>query len=294
MQNGDHWHVRGLTLTGSPWLGYYCRMCNSSVWESLHIHGNDNSGFHLENGGDNLLLNCDIHNNFDPQDNGQDADGIAFKFGSGTGNAIHGCRTWNNSDDGLDFWMFADPVEVRETWSFGNGLELWNVGADFEGNGNGFKLGGGRPEVPAVAHQLHNSLAWGNARCGFDHNGNLGQLCLTHNSAFDNGWSGYCFFDGEAFLRNNLDAGPNATQIGDSVDGPDNSWSLQLDVTAQDFISVDATLGLAPRSSDGSLPQNDFLHLAPNSDLIDADHHYTGCPFDGDAPDLGAFERQVE
>ena len=46
------------------------------------------------------------------------------------------------------------------------------------------------------------------------------------------------------------------------------------------------------RQSDGSLPNIDFLHLAPGSRLIDAGVD-VGLPFSGKAPDLGPFEAQT-
>jgi hypothetical protein len=43
------------------------------------------------------------------------------------------------------------------------------------------------------------------------------------------------------------------------------------------------------RQPDGNLPEIDFLHLAEGSDLIDAGVEL-GYAFNGEAPDLGAFE----
>ena len=41
----------------------------------------------------------------DPRKNGESADGLAIKEGSGTGNIVRGARLWNNVDDGLDFML---------------------------------------------------------------------------------------------------------------------------------------------------------------------------------------------
>ena len=46
------------------------------------------------------------------------------------------------------------------------------------------------------------------------------------------------------------------------------------------------------RQPDGSLPTLDFMHLASGSDLIDTGV-YVGIPYNGSAPDLGAFETLV-
>ena len=44
------------------------------------------------------------YGNHDPRKNGESADGLGVKEGSGEGNVIRSTRLWNNVDDGLDFW----------------------------------------------------------------------------------------------------------------------------------------------------------------------------------------------
>jgi hypothetical protein len=60
-------------------------------------------------------------------------------------------------------------------------------------------------------------------------------------------------------------------------------------VSSDDFLSVDEALAEAVRQADGSLPNVDFMRLAAGSDLIDAGTD-VGLPYNGSAPDLGAFE----
>lgn len=50
---------------------------------------------------------------------------------------------------------------------------------------------------------------------------------------------------------------------------------------------------MGPRNPDGSIPESDFLRLAPDSDAIDAGMD-VGLPFAGKAPDLGALEYDPE
>jgi hypothetical protein len=54
-----------------------------------------------------------------------------------------------------------------------------------------------------------------------------------------------------------------------------------------DFLSV--AQPHVPRQADGSLPNVNFMRLAPKSDLIDKGTK-VGLPFNGSAPDLGPFE----
>jgi hypothetical protein len=68
-----------------------------------------------------------------------------------------------------------------------------------------------------------------------------------------------------------------------------NSWLTPFVVNDSDFISIDTSGVRGPRNADGSLPDLTFMHLASGSDLIDAGTD-VGIPFNGLAPDLGAYE----
>ena len=69
-----------------------------------------------------------------------------------------------------------------------------------------------------------------------------------------------------------------------------DSWNIPGDTaSADDFVSLDVALALAPRQADGSLPDNGFAKLKQGSDLIDKGVD-VGLPFTGIAPDLGAYE----
>jgi hypothetical protein len=120
IHTGDRWHVKGISITGGPWTGYLAAETSYNKWERLNIYGNDNTGFTLygDRNTNNLILNSDFHHNYDPLEYGQDADGLAIKFGSGTGNIIRGVRSFANSDDGIDLWEFRSPVTIENTWSY--------------------------------------------------------------------------------------------------------------------------------------------------------------------------------
>jgi hypothetical protein len=68
-----------------------------------------------------------------------------------------------------------------------------------------------------------------------------------------------------------------------------NSWNEGYSVSADDFISIDPTGVDAPRGPDGSLPKITFMHLKPDSKLVNAGIDVR-LPYNGIAPDLGAFE----
>jgi len=93
-------------------------------------------------------------------------------------------------------------------------------------------------------------------------------------------------------LRNCLSFS-GSVRIKSDVDDQYNSWnkSLGVEITKEDFLSLDDSAIKGPRNPDGSLPASDFLKLAAGSDAIDAGTNI-GLPFKADAPDLGAFECQ--
>ncbi|MEV4638408.1 RICIN domain-containing protein [Actinoplanes sp. NPDC049548] len=258
-QTASYWTVRGLELKNGPSHAYVCTSCSHDVIARIDSHDNGDSGLALRGAGttDNQILDSDLHGNHDDVTKGQNADGLAIKFGSGTGNLVRGVRLFHNADDGVDLWEFTSPVTIENSWAYGNGINRWRI-AGFEGNGSGFKLGGGRP-APPVAHVVRASKAWDNAGNGFTENSNRGRLSLTHDTAFRNRASGYFFRDSAATLTGNLDLG-NATRpaIGPHVTEHDNSWNT-AELADNAAIGTDPATAQGPRQADGSLPVTRFL-----------------------------------
>lgn len=160
----DYWNVSNITFQNSPDSAVVCQSCTGTVWNNIKTINGGDSGFTLTGDGtvNNTVRNIDSYGHYDAANHGENADGIAVKFGSGSGNLITGARLYNNSDDGLDFWSFSSPVTVEHTWAMGNGVNRWSDSA-FAGDGNGYKLGG---DGEVVAHVINNSAAWGNAATG--------------------------------------------------------------------------------------------------------------------------------
>ena len=129
----------------------------------------------------NLILNSDSYGNFDFGGHGENADGIVSKFrGLGTGNVFSGCRSFDNGDDGMDFWQAEHGVTVINSWSFHNGLKtVFNNPAGYAGDGNGIKLG-----HDSGTHVLENMLIFGNAVNGVDINGNATAIELPAQANF--------------------------------------------------------------------------------------------------------------
>ncbi|MFT7841635.1 right-handed parallel beta-helix repeat-containing protein [Saccharothrix sp. BKS2] len=256
-QEASWWHVSGLEITRGPYA-WYCAGCNNNVFERLVTRDNYESGFQLQGASsDNLILNLDSHGNRDPRKNGESADGLAIKEGSGTGNVVRGARLWNNVDDGFDAWLFTSPIRVENSVAYGNGYNRWNL-PDFSGDGNGFKLGGGNP-APAAAHTLTNTIAYGNAAHGYTDNGNPGAMTLTRNTAWKNARTGFTVDRSTSRLTGNL-AVNNATPVSlGSSTGSGNSWDVKSSWKDADLSSTSASTLTGARDANGDLRSSTFL-----------------------------------
>jgi len=284
--DGSYWHLRGFTIQYAGHNGLRATG-SDNIMEQLVTRSNGDTGLHLTNPAScNLVLNCDSYFNYDPEEHGQDADGFGAKFDIGEGNLFKGCRAWNNSDDGFDFWEAGNGVTVEDCWSFYNGDNIWEDPL-FAGNANGFKLGHG-----SGGHVLIRCLAYDHRHHGIDVNGNLtGVQVYNCTCAASEGKNFY--FDEHSDthrLRNNL-SHLGSVLIYEEINHDYNSWN-GFTVSDSDFVTLDPNGLDGPRKPDGGLPKMGFLRLSPTSSLIDAGID-VGLVFEGDAPDLGAFEYLV-
>ncbi|TQE19386.1 pectate lyase [Streptomyces ipomoeae] len=246
--HGDYWTVQNITFQNSPAQGFVATSSVGGVFKNLVTANNGDSGFTLRGDGTtgNLVQNLDSHGNYDAANHGQNADGIAIKFGSGTGNKVTGARLYDNADDGLDLWQFSSPVTIEHSWAFGNGKNRWNDSA-FEGNGNGFKLGGGGA---SVAHAVNNNAAWDNTLHGFTENFNTGAVLLNRNTAYGNRANGFYFATGKARLARNVAVGNGAgkAKLGSATVSAANNWDGGVGTPS--FKSTDAASVYGARKSD--------------------------------------------
>jgi hypothetical protein len=250
---GDHWRIIGLEIINGPY-GIFGLDTNNSGFERLVTRDNYESGLHIiGSSSNNQIINLDSFGNRDPRKNGESADGLAIKEGSGNGNLVRGARLWNNSDDGLDFWMFESPILVEDSLTWGNGFNRWNL-PDYTGDGNGFKLGG---NGVAANHTVRNSMAWDNAVSGFIDNNNPGQHRIDHCTAWRNPGTGFNVNRSSSTLTNNL-AVANGTNVslGASSGGSGNSWDIG---GTWPLASTDPGTITGPRQADGSIASSTFL-----------------------------------
>lgn len=231
---------------------------------------------------------------YDTGTDGGNADGFAVGGETslpGPGMEFTGCRAWNNSDDGFDVWKAAHTVKITNCYSFKNG--------NHSGDGNGFKLGINKTDEDR--HILKNCIAWKNRENGFDYNDNTLPQTLYNCTAYNNKRN-YKFgnIGGGPEIHNLQNCISAITEADDYllpsiIDSNINSWNYippnANDIIMDNFISTDDNIISGKRNSDGSIPESDFLRLKERSLFIDAGID-VGLPFNGDAPDLGAFESE--
>jgi parallel beta-helix repeat protein len=311
---GSWLHLRGIEIRGIRQIltntneSWAIRIEGGSncIFERLNLHDNQGPGFFIAGGGNNLVLNCDSHDNYDEPRRGENGDGFGGHSNM-DGNVFRYCRAWNNSDDGFDLINAPGVHTIEYCWSWHNGFV---PGTDRPaGNGGGFKMGGfllnpARFPGNVPRHVIRFNLSFNNRAEGFYANYHPGQLQIYNNTAFNNPTQ----FNMQSIvkpvthvLRNNIafsTAGvPPMTHVDPTnprENDPDdqfNSWNEGYSVSADDFISIDPKGVDAPRGPDGSLPKIDFMHLKPGSKLIDAGKDVR-LPYNGRAPDLGAFETE--
>lgn len=293
--SGSYYHLKGLDQRNAGHNGINISGSNNIV-ENCVVHDNKNTGLHLTGSGvgpsNNLILNCDAYRNYDPPIGG-DADGFSAKWTVGPGNVFRGCRAYLNSDDGWDLWMGTGSVLIDSCYAFCNGVDVWFSGS-FNGNGNGFKLGGNYVPTPHIVRHCVAFDNAGNGGRGFDENNNTAGQTLINCTAFRNKGNNYHFrntvVDTQGHVFRNCLSYNGGVAITSGLQEK-NSWQ-GFSVTSADFVSLDTAGVTVPRNQDGTLRSSAFLRLAAGSSLIDAGVP-VGLPYIGNAPDLGAFEATV-
>lgn len=336
---GSYIHLKGLEICNMPMkhnsnVGVYITRSKHIFLEQINSHHNKGAGFFVNekntgSGGGHYFLNCDSHDNYDPngrQGDGENADGFGVHYqkpGQGDTTKFHGCRAWWNSDDGWDFIFQGFPVVVENSYAMGNGYASYGTVHPKNANGNGFKAGS---DTSGTAHHvIRQCVAWKNYSSGFYANHSTAGNKWYNNTSYNNLGTQYNMLastyngttvatNGEILtganahdMKNNI-AFPNKTAYIGSYGGKNyaagsnNTWNLSITPKESDFVSVSdpsmTTTGkdisalagaLGPRKADGSLPDVDFLKLKGGSQMIDKGTN-VGIPYVGGAPDLGAYE----
>ena len=289
----NYWHLQGIDFFNAGDNGLLIENGHHNIIEFCTFSECSDTGLQLDSGSShNTILNCDSFYNAD--ESMENADGFACKMDVGTGNKFIGCRAWQNLDDGWDGYLRGtDSVSTtfENCWAFKNGLS--KDGTPSGGDGNGFKTGGSDEKTLKHNVMYTRCVAAGNTAEGFDHNSNRGVVVLYNCSAHKNETNlgfGSKNALSKLIIKNTLTLGEPEKINADFINASHNSWQIAgVKATEADFVSLDIDQLAAPRKADGSLPDIAYLQLKKESDLINKGVD-VGIPFNGPAPDLGAFE----
>lgn len=298
--DSDHWHLVGLKIRYAGHNGIRIDGSHNRI-ERFVVHSSGDTGIHVSGrAAHNLIMNNDSYHNFDPAERygenpsqvGNNADGFGAKGGNlGPGNLFYGNRAWENSDDGFDFWEARETIILYNNWAFNNGdPSVFGNPGNFDGGGNGFKLGRTDAEQTHIVYRnlaFDNRGPYNNSK-GFDQNSNTGQVLVAQNTAFNNPRNFSFPGNGNHIFWNNLNV-EGGLDFHSRHEREANSWQIGETIDTSVFLSVDTSLAYSARQPDGSLPDIDLLKPAPGSVIIDAGLDL-GRPFKGEAPDLGAYE----
>ncbi len=199
--SGNYWFLTSIEVTHAGSFGFHITGSHNTLDHCISAE-NRNSGTQIEtNGSYTLVVDCQSYRNFDPKSYGEDADGFTAKHKIGPGNEFLRCRSYQNADDGFDFWMAPEPILTIDCVSYRNGYNIWGIWP-YEGDGNGFKFGG---NYVAVAHVCRGCVSIENPLDGFDQNHNIGPVTVEDCIAIRCG-KGFSFPEvpraGQVVLRN--------------------------------------------------------------------------------------------
>lgn len=315
----DYWHLRNFDIVGiqvtqtghtqSINVGLFGG--SNCVIEQVNMHDGMGIGVYATRGKNNLVLNCDAYNNYDPVSEGGkggNCDGFGFHLNNSTftGNVIRGCRAWRNSDDGYDLINNQSPVRIENCWAWENGYDADKVS---RGDGTGIKSGGfGMSTITKTIviprNVIVNCIAWDNKNQGIYANHHLGGLDFHNNSAYKNRRN-YNMVNRKSIqeavdvggyqhhLTGNLAYKPNQKD-GNCIninlaecELSNNTFYPDITLSDSDFESLDASQLLRPRKEDGSLPDITFLRLRPGTKAYEAKIGYQ-FPYDEQSSGVGS------
>lgn len=301
----DWWHVRGIKIYKAGHNGIIVAGKNIIV-EGCIIEECGHDGISIGSGSENaLILNCDSYRNAEIKGKGENGDGFAAKEGKGT--VFRGCRAWENADDGWDVYGGSEPVLIDSCWAFANGTNYWpELITSYQGDGNGFKLGGGGGVTGNAPNVVLHSFAFDNVSKGFDQNHNAwGVTCINCTGYNNNGMGNFAFQEaptqGKHIMINNLSYAGTGQNIAAGSTQTTNSWTLGIDFTNDMFESLNTADARFDRDDDYRLTDTrieNLFKLKSNNPAIDKGtvqtyirlKPYYAIPYTGLLPDLGARE----
>jgi len=329
LSGANYWDIYGIIIKGAGDNGMNVSSTSFTKIEFCGFTRNRDSGLQLGGGSNNIyIINCDSYENADlgtgSTTAGGNADGFSAKLDIGDNIVFRGCRSWMNSDDGWDGYMRptnpTPPTGVKwrmeDCWAFRNGYYWLDGSTTSSENGNGFKTGGSDTKDLDHDCTMIKCLSFLNKSNGFDQNSNAGSIYMYNCTSYKNLGKDYFMTSTPTYvagaqlvIQNSLSLGangvsfPSASTSARALTSTNNSFKTST--TSTEILSFDTTGVTGIRSLDGSLPLLNFMRLntaaATPYTYIDKGIALTsvtyndavGIPYIGAAPDLGAFESNL-
>lgn len=286
----DYVTIQGLELTNCGHHGIKVHDdANFNSFRNLEIH---NFGFGSSPGGsgiigaglnakgpnDTLIEGCLIYDSH----GGSGGDGLHITRGA-TNTTVRDTEIHHCSDDAIDF-KGASPHDPDEPALFERVIcrdSGQNLDGSVTGDGNGFKFGDS--DERSGGHKLVRCVAFRNDSRGIGNPSVDVPVTLWNCAAVENGSQNIYLTDGAAH------------EIVNSLAQGGSGWDVRLSGSAtvttcnfrDDGGNFNADWGCTFKSTDPS--SSDFLVPADGSKAIDAGTD-VGLAYNGDAPDLGAYE----
>ena len=221
--NADYYAIKRLEIKGANDNCIKAQGAHGLV-ENVAVHECADAGIQIGTGSGytgsgtyNTILNCDSYDNVDTQCDGENADGFGAKEDDGVGNVFRGCRSWNNTDDGWDFYGWSAPITVENCWAISMGKTTTLSSSD----GNGFKLGGNSVSAAHVLKDLYSTdNKYGSSGRGFTNNSNPAAMSCAGTCA---SWGNKAADQGVANVGTTAPSGATAAKMISAARNADGS-----------------------------------------------------------------------
>ena len=286
--SSDYAVIKGLELQNAASFLCYVRG-NHVTYEDMHVHNSYLAGVYFYKCSYGIAKNNVIHDIYDYDVNsgtggGGNADGIGASSGNRDIRVYFGYHLienniiYNTSDDIIDVWSSRHNT-LKYNKGYHSGYSNYSNGGSKRigtevGDGNGYKLGKGGYNL------VYKNVSFDIRSDGFDSNSG-DSLTVYNNTTYNCKGNGFQFYDYYLIIKNNLEykAG-RYPPLHEPVEEK-NSWNVNANITDSYFESLD------PWSVD-------FLHLSSQSENLIDNGVDVGLPYNGSAPDIGAYETLTE
>ena len=279
--NADWWQVRDIEVKEVPHSsehdgrGILTSNTNNILFTGVESHHNTHDGLRLRKTKNAIVRWSEFHHNYDGGSG--NADGIVIGEESSSV-IVEYCKVYHNFDDGIDLY-FAEPGNVvRYCIAWDNGYDPsmniqdgWMAAYKMGG-----RYGGGNLVHHCVAHNDGRGFIANSSKHRNEYYNCVAYDCGEYNFHLDaNAWE---TSDEKHKIRNCISYNGEVFVAENGSDSDYNTWDLGIS---------------EPGFRSTNQENNTFLHLQEDSPCIETGTD-VGFDYEGEFPDLGAFEYGAE